>query len=164
MDPRVIAPAETLRINTKLFRNCLHGMTQTQAEARPADGGNSALWVAAHMVKARYGLLKRLGVERANPLPAELINAKGIDDVTVWPAVADVLAAWTDVSHVLRDRLPQLTAAELDAKVEVRFPVFEQTQFAVLVFMVQHDSYHLGQLSMLRKVLGMSGMSYTDPA
>ncbi len=164
MDPRVVAPAETLRINTKLFRNCLHGMTQAQAEARPADGGNSALWVAAHMVKARYGLLKRFGAERPNPLPAELMNAKGIDEVKAWPAVADVLAAWTDASRGLRDRLPQLTPQQWDEPVDVRFPAFEQTQFGVLVFMVQHDSYHLGQLSMLRKVLGMPGMSYSDPA
>lgn len=163
MDPRVIAPAETLRINTKLFRNCLHGMSQAQAESRPADGTNSALWVAAHMVKARYGLLKRFGDERPNPLPADLMSAKRIDDVAAWPPLSDVLAAWTDVSHGLRDRVASLTAAELDAPVEVRYPVFEQTQLGVLIFLVQHDTYHLGQLSMLRKVAGLPGMSYTDP-
>jgi uncharacterized damage-inducible protein DinB len=163
MDPRIVALAETLRINTKLFRNCLHGMTQAQAESRANDGSNSALWIAAHMVKARYGLVKRFGGDRANPLPVELVNAKGINDVKVWPSVQDVLAAWTDASHALRDRLAQLSAADLDAAVDVRFPVFEQTQFAVLAFMVQHDSYHLGQLSMMRKVIGLPGMSYTDP-
>jgi len=163
MDPRAIAPAETLRINTKLFRNCLHGMSQAQAESRPNDGTNSALWVAAHMVKARYGLLARLGAARANPLPDTLVNAKRIDDVREWPSVTDVLAAWADASHELRDRLAAMTPDELRAPVDVRFPVFEQTVFAVLVFMVQHDSYHLGQLSMLRKVAGLPGMSYTDP-
>jgi uncharacterized damage-inducible protein DinB len=160
MDPRAIAPAETLRLNTTLFRNCLDGMTQAQAEARPARFGNSALWVAAHMVKSRHGLLKRLGGDRPNPLPAGLINAKGIDDVTAWPAVADVRSAWTDVSHALRDRLAAVTPADLDAPVEVRFPVFEQTVYGVLVFLVQHDSYHLGQLSTLRKLAGLPGMSY----
>jgi uncharacterized damage-inducible protein DinB len=164
MDPRVVPLAEILRLNTKLYRNCLHGMTQAQAEARPGDGANSALWVAAHMAKSRYYLLKRLGAERANPLPADLMNAKSVDDVTRWPAVTDVLAAWTNASHALRDRLPLLAPADLDAKVEVRFPVFEQTEFGVLVFLVQHDSYHLGQLSILRKVAGLPGMSYTDPA
>jgi uncharacterized damage-inducible protein DinB len=161
MDPRVIAPAEILRVNTKLFRNCLAGMTQQQAESRPDGFGNSALWVAAHMAKARYGLLARMGAARANPLPAGLVNAKGILDVSAWPPLADVLAAWTDASHALRDRLAEVTAAELDAAVDVRFPVFEQTVFAVLVFMTQHDSYHLGQLSALRKLAGLPGMSYT---
>ncbi|HEX8725541.1 MAG TPA: DinB family protein [Gemmatimonadaceae bacterium] len=163
MDPRAVAPAEILRINTKLFRNCLHGMTQEHAQARPSGETNSALWVAAHMVKARYGLLKWLGAERRNPLPETLLAARSIDDVREWPALADVLAAWTDASHALRDRLAAMTAAQLSAPVEVRFPVFEQTTFALLVFMVQHDSYHLGQLSVLRKLAGLPGMSYTEP-
>ena len=34
----------------------------------------------------------------------------------------------------------------------------------LLTFMVQHDSYHLGQLSLLRKLAGLPGMSYTDPS
>lgn len=159
----MIAPAETFRLNTKLYRNCLHGMTQQQAEARPGEETNNALWIASHMAKSRYVLLKRLGAERTNPLPAYLMAAKRIDDVASWPAISQVLSAWTDASHGLRDRLAQLTAAELDAKVEVKFPVFEQTEYGVLVFLAQHDSYHLGQLSMLRKVLGLPGMSYTNP-
>jgi uncharacterized damage-inducible protein DinB len=163
MDSRAVAPAEILRINTKLFRNCLHGMTQAQAEARPSGQTNSALWVAAHMVKARYGLLKWLGAERQNPLPAALLAARSIDEVREWPSVPDVLAAWTDASHALRDRLAAMTPAQLSAPVEVRFPVFEQTTYALLVFMVQHDSYHLGQLSVLRKLAGLPGMSYTEP-
>ena len=160
MDPRIIAPAETLRLNTKLFRNCLADMTQEQAEARPDGFRNSALWVAAHLAKARYGLLKRLGAERANPLPAGLVAAKGITEVTAWPALDEVRAAWTDVSHALRDRLATLTAAELDAAVDVRFPVFEQTTFAVIAFMVLHDTYHVGQLAVLRKLAGLPGMSF----
>ncbi len=160
MDPRVIAPAQTLRLNTKLFRNCLDGMTQQQAEARPDGFGNSALWVAAHLVKARHGMLRWLGAERANPLPAGLVAAKGITDVTAWPALDEVRAAWTHVSHALRDRLATVSAADLDAPVDVRFPVFEQTAFALIVFMVMHDTYHVGQLSVLRKLAGLPGMSF----
>ena len=163
MDPRAVAPAEILRINTKLFRNCLHGMSQAQAEGRPSGETNSALWVAAHMVKARYGLLKWLGAERPNPLPAALLAARSIDEVRDWPPVADVVAAWTEASHALRDRLAAMTAGQLSTPVDVRFPVFEQTTFALLTFMVQHDSYHLGQLSVLRKLAGLPGMSYTEP-
>ena len=131
-----------------------------QAEARPDGFGNSALWVAAHLVRARHGLLARLGAELPNPLPAELVNAKGIADVTAWPALDEVRAAWTGVSHALRDRLDAVTPAELAAAIDVRFPVFEQTVYGALVFLVQHDSYHIGQLSVLRKLVGLPGMSF----
>lgn len=163
MDPRVIAPSEILRLNTKLVRNCLHGMSQEQAQARPGDRTNSAIWVAAHLVNTRYRLVGRLGAERANPLPPALVAAKSIDDVKEWPPLADVVSAWTDASHALRDRLAAMTAADLDAPVDVRFPVFEQTVFGALVFLVQHDAFHLGQLSLLRKLAGLPAMSYTEP-
>jgi uncharacterized damage-inducible protein DinB len=163
MDPRVIAPSEIFRINTKLFGNCLHGMTADQAQARPGDRGNSAIWVAAHMIIARYGLLKRLGAETANPLPADLIAAKSIDDVKAWPSLDDLSAAWGTAAHAVRDRLGVITPAELNAAVDVRFPVFEQTVFGVLVFLAQHETYHLGQLSLLRKLAGLPAMSYGDP-
>ncbi|MDE3153078.1 MAG: DinB family protein [Gemmatimonadota bacterium] len=163
MDPRLIAPAQTLRLNTKLFRNCLHGMTGEQAERRPEGFGNNALWVASHMTKARFGLLKRLGAERANPLPRGIVDAKGIDDVTEWPTLDAVRTAWTEASHAIRDRLEGMTAAQLDAPVDVRFPVFEQTTFALIVFMTLHDTYHVGQLSTLRKLVGLPGMSFADP-
>ncbi len=163
MDPRIVAPAETLRLNTKLFRNCLHGMTQEQARARYEGYPNNALWVSAHMVKARYGLLRRLGAERPNPLPEALVNAKSIDDVATWPLLADVLAAWSDASHALRDRVAALTADELNTPVDVRFPVFEQTVFALTTFMVLHDTYHVGQLSVLRRLAGLPAMSFADP-
>lgn len=163
MDPRVIAPSEIFLLNSRLLRNCLHGMTAEQAQARPGDRGNSAIWVAVHMVSARYGLLKRLGAEAANPLPPDVTAAKSIDDVKAWPSLDDVRSAWDAAGHALRDRLAAMTAAELHAAVEVRFPVFEQTAFGVLVFMTQHETYHLGQLSLLRKQAGLPAMSYRDP-
>ncbi|HVB31458.1 MAG TPA: DinB family protein [Gemmatimonadaceae bacterium] len=163
MDPRVIAPSSILRLNTTLYRNCLHGMTAEQAQARPADHANSAAFVALHLVQSRYFLLKLLGAETANPLPADLAAARSIDDVKQWPAHADLEAAWTTASHALRDRLAAMTAEELDAAVTVRFPAPEQTVFGALTFLVQHDSYHLGQLSLLRKQAGLPAMSYGTP-
>ncbi len=163
MDPRVIAPSETFRINTKLFRNCLHDMTAEQAQSRPGTLGNSAIWVAVHMTTARFELLKRLGAAVANPLPAAVTTAKSIDDVKAWPSLDDVRSAWGAAAHALRDRLAAMTAADLNAAVEVRFPVFEQTVFGVLVFLTQHETYHLGQLSLLRKQAGLPAMSYREP-
>lgn len=163
MDPRVIAPAEILRLNTKLYRNCLHGMTAAQAQARPADHANSAAFVALHLVDSRYFLLKLLGADATNPLPAELATARSIDDVKQWPAHADLEAAWTAASHALRDQLTAMTADQLNAAVTVRFPAPEQTVFGALTFLVQHESYHLGQLSLLRKQAGLPAMSYTNP-
>ncbi|HEY5219275.1 MAG TPA: DinB family protein [Gemmatimonadaceae bacterium] len=156
----MIAPLEILRLNSRLLRNCLQGMTDEQSLGRPDDRANSAIWVAVHMTRSRYGLLKRLGVELANPLPPHVIAAKSIDEVTEWPPVADVVSAWNAAARALESRISAVTAAELDAPVDVKFPVHEQTNFGALVFLTQHDAYHLGQLSLLRKQAGLPAMSY----
>jgi uncharacterized damage-inducible protein DinB len=160
MDARVVALAEVLRLNTKLFRNCLDGLTDEQAAVRPSPGTNSAAFIAAHLADSRYMILKVIGDARPSPLGSYLKGAKGIDDVKQCPPLAETLAAWTAASHAIRDRLAALTADELDASLTTRLPAV-QTVLGVLAFLVQHDSYHIGQLSLLRKYVGLPAMAYT---
>ena len=161
MDPRVAPLAETLRLNTRLFRNCLDGMSDEQARVRPSASTNSAAFVAAHLVESRHLLLKILGAARQSPLQRYLTGQSSIEEIQIWPARAEVLAAWTDASHALRDRLAAMSVTELDGPNPTRFPVSDMTVLAVLAFLVQHDSYHIGQLSLLRKFAGLPAMRYT---
>ncbi|MGH9315473.1 MAG: DinB family protein [Vicinamibacterales bacterium] len=160
MDPRVAPLTEILRLNTRLFRNCLDGISDEKAAIRPSASTNSTAFVAAHVADARFYLLRVLGSEQPNPLTAYLDGARGIDDVTQCPSLAEIQRAWTAASHALRDRLATMTAAELDATVTTRFPVADQTMLSVLTFLVQHDSYHIGQLALLRKHAGLPAMRY----
>jgi uncharacterized damage-inducible protein DinB len=160
MDARIATLVDILRLNTRLFRNCLEDFTDAQAADRPAAGTNNAAFVAAHLTDSRFYLLKLLGAERPNPLARYLVDAKGIDDMKVFPSMAEMFSAWSDASHALRDRLDALTAAELDEIVSPRFPMPNPTRLSALTFLVQHDSYHIGQLALLRKQAGLPAMSY----
>ena len=161
VDPRVAPLADILRLNTKLFRNCLEGMTDEQASIRPSATTNSAIFVAAHVADSRFFLLNVLGVELANPLAAYVAQAKSIDDVKQFPALAEIQSAWTAAARALRDRLAAVTSPEWDAKCGPRFPAADQTMLGALAFLIQHDSYHLGQLALLRRHAGLPSMSYT---
>ncbi len=156
MDPRVAPLAETLRLNTKLFRNCLDAMTDAQAAVRPSASTNSAAFVASHLVGSRYYLLELLGAGQANPIA----QAGASKDDTAQQPLNAISAAWTAVSHALRDRVGAMNAGELDAPVTTRIPVSEPTGLNVLTFLVQHDSYHIGQLALLRKYVGLPAMRY----
>ena len=160
MDIRVAPLAEILRLNTVLFRNCLDGLSDEQALVRPTNGTNSAAFIAAHLASARFFLLKTLGVEEGDPLAPYLEGRKGIDDIARLPPLVEVAAAWTLGAHLLRDRLATLTAADLEAPSTVPFPLANGTLLGTLTFLVQHDSYHLGQLSLLRKYAGLPAMRY----
>jgi len=160
VDNRVAPLAEILRLNTVLFRNCLDSLTDDQAAKRPSLDTNSAAFVAAHLVSSRFFLLKTLGVDEADPLGSYLDGRKGIDEIAELPPLREVDAAWTKGAHLLRDRLDALTAADIDAPSAIKFPLANGTLLGTLTFLVQHDSYHLGQLSLLRKCCGLPAMRY----
>jgi uncharacterized damage-inducible protein DinB len=160
MDARITSLADILRLNTRLFRNCLDGVTDAQAAVRPAPDTNNAAFVAAHLADSRFYLLNLLGAERQNPLARYLAAGRGLDDLEALPSMAETLSAWSEVSHALRDRLDAMTAAELDQTVSVRFPMPNPTLLSALTFLVQHDSYHIGQLALLRRHAGLPAMSY----
>src|ERR1043166_7888178 len=160
MDPRVVPLAETLRLNTRRSRTCRAGLTDEQARARPSAAANSAAFVAAHVADSRFFLLKMLGAARPCPLGGDPGGRKAIGETTEWPSRAQVQEAWTEAAHALRDRLAAMTPADLDARADSGFPIEDQSVLGVLTFLVQHDSYHVGQLSLLRKIAGLPAMSY----
>ncbi|MGH7561633.1 MAG: DinB family protein [Gemmatimonadales bacterium] len=161
MDPRVAPLAETLRLNSRLFGNCLDSLSDEQSRLRPAAGCNNAAFVAAHLADSRYFLLKTLGAERPNPLARYVGGWKGIDELTEWPSLEETRAAWAGAGAALDRRLGELTAADLDAASSLGFPVETKTLLGILSFLVAHDSYHIGQLSLLRRQCGLPAMRYT---
>ena len=161
MDSRIAPLAGILRLNSRLFDNCLDGITEEQCHARPSDTTNSAIFVAAHLAEARFWGLGILGEKRTNPLEKHLGQWKGIDEITTWPSLAEIRSAWKDASAALDQRTAKITAAELDAPSGSQMPLDDSSVLGLFAFMVQHDSYHVGQLSMLRKHAGLPAMSYS---
>jgi len=160
MDLRVQPLAAILKLNTRLLLNCLEGLSDEAARVRHASGVNSVTFIAAHVTDSRYFLLRTLGGALENPLSRFLDKAKTIDEITEWPPLDAVRTAWKDVSAALDTQLGTATADELSASVDARFPGVERTRLGALTFLVQHDSYHLGQLALLRKPAGLPAMSY----
>ena len=160
MDSRIAPLAEILELNTRLLHNCLVGMTDEQANARPSNETNSAAFIAAHLADSRFYLLRALGVDRPCPLARYLDGKTSITELNSPIALDEVYAAWSEVSDALRERLAALTVADLDADAATRFPVSDRTVLGMLTFLVQHDSYHVGQLALLRKYGGFPAMKY----
>lgn len=161
MDPRLFALADILKLNTRLFRNCLDVMSEAQALARPTTATNSATFVATHVADSRFYLLTILGAKHVNPLAEYVAKGRSISDIEQLPDLDTIREAWTTASHALRERLDAISPAELDAPVETRLPLPTKTVLSVTTFLVQHDSHHVGQLALLRKYVGMPPMKYS---
>ncbi|HSB54900.1 MAG TPA: DinB family protein [Gemmatimonadales bacterium] len=162
MDPRLIIPLDILRLNTRLYRNCLTGLSDEQAQKRANGRGetNSAAFIAAHLVDSRYYLLNLLGRKVPSPLKGCEGGFMRIDKVIGYPPLSEIQAAWTAVGELIERQLETMSPAALDAKFE-DFPMPIPTVLGALSFMTQHECYHLGQLGLLRKHAGFEAMAYS---
>lgn len=56
--------------------------------------------------------------------------------------------------------LETVDALTLDGPPPFQFPIADATLFGGVAFLTQHDTYHIGQLALLRKHWGLGAMSY----
>jgi uncharacterized damage-inducible protein DinB len=161
MSTTVAGPwARLLALNGDLLLNSLDGLTSDQASTPVTPGGNTVGFLVAHLVDSRHFIARLVGAPMANPVEQALAGAKSWADVRELPALPVLRTAWLDVSRHLDHALAACDRARLDAPCEQRFPGSDGTLEGALAFLVQHDSYHLGQIALLRRQHGLGAMSY----
>ena len=151
---------EILRLNTDLALNCLAGLSEADAKARPLPAANSVAFLMVHLVDARFFMGKLLGCPGDNPLAEDYADVNKIEDAKSLPSLKELREAWLAASTHLAGCLDRATLEELAAPSNQKFPVADKSVLGGLAFLVQHDSYHLGQLAILRRGLGRGAMSY----
>jgi uncharacterized damage-inducible protein DinB len=164
MDPRLAPLAAILRLNTRLVLNCFDGMDEEQARIRAAERTNHAAFLFAHLIDTRHFVLRMIGGNAENPVAATLDGARGIDEVRSLPSLRSLSVSWSEISAMLDERFRALDGSILDAPSPQGFPIDDATVLGALAFLVQHDSYHVGQIAMLRRVAGLPAMRYGSPS
>ncbi|NIQ60059.1 MAG: DUF664 domain-containing protein, partial [Gemmatimonadetes bacterium] len=147
------ALAALLRLNTRLFHACLEGVTAEEAEWRPVDGANGLGFIALHVVDARYFMAGVLGRPLQDPFP-EYADTASIAEVESLPALSELRAAWDEVSPAVVAGMAELPPERAASSSSGDFPVDDPSVLGAAAFLVQHESYHIGQLSLLRRQLG----------
>lgn len=162
MNDRVGPLYEITALNTRLFRNTLSGVDDASAQSRPGPEGNNMAFIAAHLLDARAWLVRYLGGQYQHPFANELAGVTSIDDMERFPALDSIVAAWNEVSEHLRKRLVSLTDEEIERQSEQEFPIDDLSVLGGIAFMLQHESFHIGQLALIRRLLGFGAMSYSE--
>ena len=157
-----LPPLQTiLTLNTRLFINCLSDVSDEIARRIVAERTSTMLFIAHHCLDARIFMAETAGISLAHPFP-EIAEAERAEDVCFYPPVPEVLVRWTEISPDFIRSLGALSQEELQAPSTKRFPVHDLSVLGALSFLVQHESYHIGQLSLLRRLHGLSAMSYGE--
>jgi uncharacterized damage-inducible protein DinB len=157
-DAGLAALTAVVRMNTGLFERCLDGVTDQDATKRPG-GANSMAFIFLHVADARYYLAGLVGPALDNPL-GQYTDVRSIGEAKTLPSLEDLRAAWREVSPVVEQRLQALEPDAWSRESPASFPIPDGTLLGATAFLIQHESYHLGQLGLLRRQLGYPGMEW----
>ena len=149
-----------LSLNTRLLHNCLEGVDEALASRRVTADTNSLAFLAAHLSQSRHYACMIAGRPLTDPLEGRL-KGNSLDDVGPLPSLAEITAGWDAVSAHLLKTLEELTDADLKREATTRLPGSDGTVGSVLPFLAQHDSYHIGQMAILRRQVGLGAMKYS---
>jgi hypothetical protein len=158
MNPRLVPIAALLRSSELLFERSLAGLTREQGLARLGEEANPPLWIAAHLASSRYGLAQLIGLARPRPWGERFTRGSDLGELAALPEAEEIRSAWTSISEALAPRLAALGDAELDAPSPRKLPLDDPSLLGALAFLTYHEAYHIGQLALVRKALGLGGL------
>ena len=160
MDPRIAPFYAGYRMNTRLLFQLFEDVEEDLARERPEGRANSMEFLAMHLIEARSFLLGLLGNPVAAPFP-ELESIRSIDQLEAYPPLEEVLTAWRASGARLDDALVEIGTEDLDADSPQAFPLADGSVLGGVAFLFQHESYHLGQLGLIRRLHGLPAMRYS---
>ncbi len=153
-------------LHSRLFNNVLAGMEGEAVAERLNEHVNHAQWIAGHLTNSRYHLAPLLGLHLSFPFADRYTDPsqppphnRAIDASVKYPSIAEIKKSWNDLVKPFTEKIAALTDEQLSADTEARVPT-GKTLSDLLSFISSHESYHIGQLSIIRKYLGLEAMSY----
>ena len=143
-----------LGYNSWLFHNAVEGVTQEQAGFRVNEKTNSFDRIAGHLAVGRAKMAGLLEIE-APAAPWGEFGEFGADhqfESQECPPLADIVAHFNAVGETLIAALPDVADGLWDRPAIFPLPG-DPTMREQIAWMTMHESYHIGQLGILRKSL-----------
>lgn len=142
--------------NQSLLAKATEGFTIEQWIAQP-QGANSALWVLGHIAWARSRALRLIGYTWTKQWLSLFERGSKPVSAPEYPPVEEVLDAWEDLCASLPAALEAASERTLAAPVQQPSPSLDGTVGGMVSFLAMHESYHVGQLAYLRRLVRAGG-------
>ena len=151
---------------TDWFLSVLDGVSDTDGSKTMNSHTNSLEWLAGHLITGRYRNMVRLGMQVepykyldkfVNPtIPPP--NAIAFDPSIKYATLTECKEQWNIYSTSLLDKLKSIDESLLESEIPFTVLTGGNTLEDILAFIVMHESYHIGQMSNIRKLLGYNSM------
>jgi hypothetical protein len=140
--------------NTDIVNKATADVTAEDWFRKPGDDSNHLMWVMGHLVVHRGLTLQLLGGQWDSSWAS--LFARGAQRVadTEYPSFEEIQSAWKQVSTDLSAALRNPPAELLAKPAPTGSPSFDGNASGTVAVLAFHDTYHVGQISYLRKWLG----------
>ncbi len=129
--------------NERVFKVNLEGITNEES-LKEMHNCNSINWIVGHLIYTRNSITSQLGLPPVADEAMKAIYARGTIDPDLSKAISlDVL------KKLYVDSQPQI--------IESLGKITDEVVLEQLTFMGFHEAYHIGQIGLLRKMLGKEG-------
>jgi hypothetical protein len=159
--------AKQFALHNRLFNNVLEGIEDLQGSKRVSKDVNHLQWIAGHLANSRYNSASMLGLSQTFPYKELYTDPsqpppsnRVIDESLNYPALSETLKYWNGIAPVFVESVKKSTDAQLASELPFGTPIGDKTMLGFFGFLASHEAYHIGQMSIIRKYLGLSAMSY----
>jgi len=154
--PAAIAhAAEEFRINNNFTLNFVKDLSPEEWLKRPEGCVNHVAWIVGHVIWARKSVLTRLGAEWSAPWLGMFARGEKIDESAAYPSPDTLMQAWQDVAGALQHALENASDEVVAQPAPKPGPPSADGRLSGTIgFLAWHETYHVGQISYLRGLLG----------
>jgi uncharacterized damage-inducible protein DinB len=151
---------------TDWYLSVLEGIEDKDGSKTMSEHTNSLEWLAGHLLTGRYRNIIRLGVQiepykyldkfinQTLPPP----NAIKFDKAIQYPGLTECRKQWMEYGKIFLDRLNVVDENILKSEIPFTVMTGGNTVEDALTFMALHETFHIGQMSIMRKAMGYSAM------
>ncbi len=161
MDLSITRLLEQYDFHSKLYVNCLIDIKPSDAQKRINQSTNHIAWLAGNLVSVRYRLGNYIGLEEQDVFYELFKDQRAIQNHITYPDLVPIREDWNRITPLLADRLSSLTEEELLSSQPLDVPLLgESNLMNTISFLIDRESYAIGQLGLLRKIFGYEAMKY----
>ena len=153
-------------LQSRLFNNVLEGIEDRKGSDRLSEYVNHLQWIAGHLTNSRYHLGSAIGLNAHFPYAEAYTDLsqppphnRAIDPSVKYPSLTEIKKSWNEFAAGFAEKISALSSERLESETAAGVPT-GKTLSDLISFIASHESYHIGQMSIIRKSLGMPAMSY----
>jgi uncharacterized damage-inducible protein DinB len=140
-------------LQTKQLNNLLEKVTD-EISNQEKNNLNSIKWLVGHLVNTRLMILSTLTKTPSDPEFAKLFGrgSSGKIDST-FPTIDELKEKWNETSEKITTEFNTKSDEDFNEKSPIPFPVGDDTLIGFISYLVYHEAFHIGQLSIVKRIL-----------